>query len=149
MANPPALKVSATSLTTVNGQILTLPTDLRSSLVSAIYTSPGSIQRIQDTFSTAITSSGFDKQLQQYILEVLRQNPGSVPSNVDVLEMVLQQVRESVTRVQAEKGGNQDSGAKGSGLQVPDAFLEKGQQAIKRELGRVNVQVEDDEEDWT
>ena len=70
-----------------------------------------------------------------------------MPSNIDVLEMVLQQVRESVSRIQAEKGGSRDSGAKG--LQVPDAFLKKGQQAVRRELERVNVQVEDDEEDWT
>ena len=70
-----------------------------------------------------------------------------MPSNIDVLEMVLQQVRESVSRTQAEKGGSRDSGAKG--LQIPDAFLQKGQQAVRRELERVNVQVEDDEEDWT
>jgi len=147
MANPPALKVSASSLITVNGQVLTLPTALRERITSAIYTSPGSINHIQEAFSTALTSSGLNTQLQQYIFEVLRQDSDSVPSNIDVLEMVLQQVRESVSRIQAEKGGSRDSGAKG--LQVPDAFLKKGQQAVRRELERVNVQVEDDEEDWT
>jgi len=147
MAKPPAPKVSASSLTTVNGQIPTLPTALRESLVSAIYTSPGSIANIQETFSTAFTSCGLDTQLQQYILERLRQNPNSVPDKTEVLEMVLQQVRESIGRIQAEKGGCRDSGT--AGLQVPDAFLKKGQQAIRRELEKVNVQVEDDEEDWT
>jgi len=139
--------VSAPSLATVNGQILTLPSDLRESLVSAIYTSPGSIERIQQTFTSAFTSSGFDAQLQQYILEVLRRNPDSVPSNMEVLEMVLQQVRESITHTQAEKGGKYDS--KTAVLRVPDEFMKKGQQAIRRELQRVNVRVEDDEEDWT
>jgi len=147
MANAPALKVSASSLTTVNGQILSLPSALRETLTSAIYTSPGSIQHIQETFTTAISSSGFDIQLQRSILEVLRRNPDSVPSNMEVLEMVLQQVRDSVKRIQAEKGGRHDGEA--AGLQVPDPFLKKGQQAVRRELEKVNVQVEDDEEEWT
>jgi len=150
-ANP--IIISRSSFTTIDNSVLTLPEDLRQQLTSALFNSPSSIPTIQTALVSTFQSSGFSENLEQYILEILRRNPESVPSEAEVLELVIQKLRESLNREIGGKGCDRASGgrvAESGGLQIPQQVLDEGTEAVKKEMkDSLKVQIEDDEEDWT
>jgi len=150
-SNP--IVISRSSFTTTNNDVLALPDDLRQQLTSALFNSPSSIPAIQTALVSAFQSSGFSDHLEQYILDLLRQDPQSVPSEGQILELVIQKLRQSLKEETGAKGEARASGGQGAkrgSLQIPQEVLDKGRDAVKKEMkDSLKEQIEDDEEDWT
>lgn len=83
----------------------------------------------------------------------MRQDPESVPSEGQVLELVIQKLREALSEESGRKGkarGNGGRNTKSQGLQIPRDLLDKGTEAVKKEMKEsLKVEIEDDELDWT
>lgn len=144
------ITISRPSLTTANNDLLTLPDDLRQQLTTALFDSPSSIPAIQTALVSAFQSSGFSNELERYVLEILRHDSDSVPSETQVLELVIEKLRQNL-KEEVEGGRNGKQKATGDGnLKVPGEVLDAGTRAVKNELqDNLRVQIEDDEEDWT
>jgi len=147
------ITISRSSCTAINNDVLTLPDDLRQQLTSALFNSPSSIPAIQTALVSAFQSSGFSDYLEQYILDILRRNSESVPSEGQVLELVIQKLREALVGEGGEKGKARANGGRmkeARDLQIPQSVLDGGTEAVKKEMKEsLKVEIEDDEEDWT
>ena len=87
----------------------------------------------------------------------MRQDPETVPSEAQVLELLIHRLRESLAQETAETGNRnkkqkstEESLPGSDGLRVPKDVLDEGIRAVKKEMKEsLKVNVEDDEEDWT
>jgi len=147
------ITISRSSFTTIKSDVVTLPDDLRQQLTFALFNSPSSIPAIQTSLVCAFQASGFSDHLEQYILDVLRRNPESVPSEGQVLELVIQKLREALVEESGEKGKARATGgrsAEARDLQIPQSLLDAGTEAVKKEMKEsLKVEIEDEELDWT
>jgi hypothetical protein len=147
------LTISSSRLTTVNNTLLSLPNPLRDSLTASLFTSSPSIPNIQEAFTSSISSSGFGVTLQKFIVDIFRQDTDNALGEAQVLNLVLQKIRESVeSQARAQKGVETGSlsndGLRGDSLEVPGSVMMAGSRAVRKEFDRIGVTVEDDEEDW-
>jgi hypothetical protein len=94
-----------------------------------------SIPTIQHAFSSALQTSGWTERLNARVLELLRS--GECLTYDEVIDQILVESRN-------DNPGNKGDG-KGGTLEVPTKAVKGGIEAVRTELGKAGVKVEDED----
>jgi len=131
----------------LNNDHLLLPSHVRTSITTALFTNSPSIPAIQNTLSDALTSSGWTEQLEAYILETFRSNPGI--GETEVLERVMRDLRAGLRKSKQQEATEVEKGeTKKPELRAPGTkALDEGIRAVAAELASLCEVV--DEEEWS